>query len=252
MLLMVILAGGAALPALAQQAVEAQSQRPAYGTDPRARAKIHTEPASLYFQDGNLAVALEELGVAIHADPGYAPAYNVRGLVRAYLRELTLAEEDFKKALGLASNDPEINNNYGWFLCENGKPRQAISYFLNAIKNPLYTTPDLAYANAGSCAVKAGDLEGAENYLTTAIRLNGPAALAFPVSTWPTSSTPRATWGRRARCLPMPCGSWSRRRRTPCGSDCASSENWAIARPKAPLPRSCGGVTRNPGNIRSF
>ncbi len=177
-LLMVILAGGAALPALAQQAVEAQSQRPAYGTDPRARAKIHTELASLYFQDGNLAVALEELGVAIHADPGYAPAYNVRGLVRAYLRELTLAEEDFKKALGLASNDPEINNNYGWFLCENGKPRQAISYFLNAIKNPLYTTPDLAYANAGSCAVKAGDLEGAENYLTTAIRLNGPAALA--------------------------------------------------------------------------
>ncbi len=175
--LALLLAGVLPLPLSAQQAVEAQSQRPAYGADPRARAKIHTELGSLYFQDGNMAVALEELGVAIAADGSYAPAYNVRGLVRAYLRELGPAEEDFRKAINLAPNDPEINNNYGWFLCDNGKPRQAISYFLNAIKNPLYNTPDIAYTNAGSCALKAEDIEGAENYLNSAIRLNGSANL---------------------------------------------------------------------------
>ena len=163
-------------PALAQQGA-GLPQGPTYGADPRARAKIHTELGSLYFQEGNLAVALEELKIAITADSTYAPAYNVRGLVNAYLREFGAADEDFRKALNLAPNDPEVNNNYGWYLCEHGKPRQAISYFLNAIKNPLYTTPDRAYTNAGACALKADDLDGAENYLQTAIRLGGESNL---------------------------------------------------------------------------
>lgn len=163
--------------ALAQTAVAPASQTPAYGTDGRARAKIHTELGGLYFQAGNMAVALEELNTAIAADSGYAPAYSVRGLVRAYLRELEAGEEDFRKALSLAPNDPEVNNNYGWFLCENDKPRQAIAYFLNAVKNPLYSTPDRAYTNAGACALKAGDLAGAEAYLGMALRLDGDSAL---------------------------------------------------------------------------
>ena len=125
----------------------------------------------MYFQAGNMAVALEELRLAQELDSDYAPAYSVRGLVHANLREFALAEEQFNKALRLTPNVPEVNNNYGWFLCQSGKERQSIAYFLNALKSPLYTTPDLAYANAGSCALKAGDLEGAEAYLQQAVRL---------------------------------------------------------------------------------
>ena len=44
-------------------------------------------------------------------------------------------------ALGLAAGDPEINNNYGWFLCQNGREQLAINYFMAAAKNPLYATP---------------------------------------------------------------------------------------------------------------
>ncbi|MGE5386950.1 MAG: type IV pilus biogenesis/stability protein PilW [Betaproteobacteria bacterium] len=164
----------------------AQAQQPSYeqggtqinvpqgsqGSDPTTRAKIHTELASLYFQDGNMAVALEELRIAQAADPRYAPAYSVRGLVHAYLKENELAEAQFRRALELTPNDPQVNNNYGWFLCQVGKERQSIAYFLNAIKSPLYETPDLAYANAGRCAFAAGDLEGAEAYLQQAIRLS--------------------------------------------------------------------------------
>lgn len=166
------LALAGAVQAGAQQAVEAVSQQPSFGTDARSRAKIHTELASMYFQEGNMAVALEELGIALQADSGYAPAYNVRGLVHAYLREQAEAEDDFRKAINLAPNDPEVNNNYGWFLCQSGKERQSIAFFLNAVKNPLYSTPDRAYANAGSCALKAGDLQGAEHYLQQALRLS--------------------------------------------------------------------------------
>lgn len=138
--------------------------------DPKNRARIHTELGAMYFQSGHMAAALDELGIAIKADPGFVSAYSVRGLVYTQLRDYPKAEEDFRYALNLAPNDPEVNNNYGWYLCETGKERQSIAYFLQALKNPLYETPDRAYANAGTCALKAGDTQGAEAYLLNALR----------------------------------------------------------------------------------
>lgn len=170
-----------ALPALAQNATQATSEVPASGGvgDPHTRAKLHTELGALYFQDGNMAVALDELKIAIAIAPSYAPAYNVRGLVRLYLREMGLAEEDFKQALRLAENDPEVNNNYGWFLCQTAREKDSIAYFLRAIKNPLYQTPDRAYLNAGRCSQKAGDLDAAEDFFQKALRFSpdNPQAL---------------------------------------------------------------------------
>jgi type IV pilus assembly protein PilF len=168
-------------PASAQNATQATSEIQGSGGvgDPRTRAKLHTELGSMYFQDGNMAVALEELKIAIAIDPSYAPAYNVRGLVRLYLREMQPAEEDFKQALRLAENDPEINNNYGWFLCQTAREKDSVAYFLRAIKNPLYQTPDRAYLNAGRCSQRAGDTEAAEDFFLKALRFSpdNPQAL---------------------------------------------------------------------------
>lgn len=153
------------------------STRNQSNTDPKNRARIHTELGALYFQEGHMSAALDELRVALNADSGYVQAYSVRGLVYAGLKEYAKAEEDFQRALSLAPNDPEVNNNYGWYLCETGKERQSIGYFLQAIKNPLYTTPDRAYANAGTCAMKAGDLEAAQGYLLNALRFSRDGGL---------------------------------------------------------------------------
>jgi type IV pilus assembly protein PilF len=162
------------MPALAQNATQAASEVISSGGvgDPHTRAKLHTELGALYFQDGNMAVALEELKIAIAIDSTYAPAFNVRGLVRLYLREMQPAEDDFKQALRLAENDPEINNNYGWFLCQTAREKDSISYFLRAIKNPLYQTPDRAYLNAGRCSVKFGDIDSAEDFFQKALRFS--------------------------------------------------------------------------------
>ncbi len=146
-------------------------------TDPRNRAKVHTELGSMYFQAGNPGVALDELRIALSADANYFPAYSVRGLVYASLKEYGKAEEDFRRALDIAPNDPDVNNNYGWYLCETGKERQSIAYFLNALKSSLYETPDRAYTNAGTCALKAGDLDGAQNYLLKALQLSRDGAV---------------------------------------------------------------------------
>lgn len=172
---------GLCLGLLCAFAVQAQSYNSSTqsqnSSDPRNRAKIHTELGAMYFQAGNPAVALDELQIALNADSSYYPAYSVRGLVQASLREYAKADDDFRRALDIAPNDPEVNNNYGWYLCETGKERQSIAYFLNALKSPLYETPDRAYTNAGTCALKAGDLEGAQGYLLKALQMSRDGAM---------------------------------------------------------------------------
>ncbi|MDR1935951.1 MAG: type IV pilus biogenesis/stability protein PilW [Candidatus Accumulibacter sp.] len=139
--------------------------------DPRTRAKAHTELGSLYFQDGNLIVALEELTLAAAIDPDYAPAFSTRGLVLFYVRELDSAEKDFQRALSLDEKNPEINNNYGWFLCQTDRAKESIEYFERAYNNPMYQTPGNAYLNAGACYIKIDELDRAEDALRKTLRL---------------------------------------------------------------------------------
>jgi len=160
------------LPVRAQSSYgQVAGEASASGGDARSRARIHTELGAAYFQAGNPSVALDHLATALNADSGFHQAYSVRGLVYGSLKENAKAERDFQRALDIAPNDPEVNNNYGWFLCDTGKARQSIAYFLNALKSPLYETPDLAYTNAGTCALKSGDYDGAMHYLLQALQV---------------------------------------------------------------------------------
>lgn len=159
--------GGGSGPG-AQQAVSAQPAE----SEQQQRAKVHTELGSLYMLDGRSAIALEEARIALSADPNYAPAYNLLALTHMALNEMRLADDNFQKALSLAPGDPEINNNYGWFLCQSGREQSSIAYFMAAAKNPLYTTPTKPYTNAGICSVRLKNDKAAEDYLLTALRLS--------------------------------------------------------------------------------
>lgn len=152
----------------AQQAVSAQ---PA-ASDQQQRAKVHTELGSLYMLDGRSAIALEEARIALSADSNYAPAYNLLGLTHMVLGESSLAEDNFQRAMRLAPGDPEISNNYGWFLCQNGREQLSIDYFMAAARNPLYTTPTRPYTNAGICSLRLKNDKAAEDYLMTALSLS--------------------------------------------------------------------------------
>jgi type IV pilus assembly protein PilF len=148
--------------------------------DPRGEtAPRDDERATLYYARGNMSVALEELRIAVDADPSYATAHGVFGLVYKELRENALAEKSFERALGYAPGDPDINHNYGWFLCQIGREGEAKPYFQRALDNPLYATPGRTYAAAGVCALRAGELAAAEDNLQRALRIepNLPVAL---------------------------------------------------------------------------
>lgn len=149
--------------------------------DETKRAKIHTELGAGYFGMGKLGIALDELNVAIKADSRYAPAYNILGLVYMELREYDKADENFRRSLSLDSTSSDTHNNFGWFLCQRGRVDEAIDHFMSALKNPLYTTPEKAYLNAGQCSLKKGDDQGAEDFFLRAIKFQPapPQALYF-------------------------------------------------------------------------
>jgi type IV pilus assembly protein PilF len=148
-------------------------------SDPRNRARIHTELAALYYGQGNMAIALEELRTATGADPSYATAHSMFGLVYAELRENQLAQISFQRALQLAPTDPDINHNYGSFLCQTRREDESIQFFLAAIRNPLYATPWKSYSTAGLCSLRAGKLQDAEELLQRALRLEPEEPVAL-------------------------------------------------------------------------
>lgn len=163
------LAGCVTTPLTSEPGAQAPISQQESGDDARKRAKAHTELGTLYLGNSKLDTALSEARIALEADASYPLAYNLLGLVQMYLKENAAAEEAFRRALALAPTDAEINNNYGWFVCQTGKPAASISYFVTASKSTLYSTPTKPLTNAGICLRDAKDYKGAEDFLNRAL-----------------------------------------------------------------------------------
>lgn len=155
---------------------DAQNELPTSSdqTDNQKRARIRLQLAVGYYEQRQMAVALDEIKQALLADPNFAEAYSMRGLIYMDMGENRLAEENFLHAIRLFPNNPDFNNNYGWFLCQNGRERQAISYFEAALRNRAYQSPAKALNNAGICSVKLNDKVAAERYFSQAFQ-NDPS-----------------------------------------------------------------------------
>lgn len=155
----------------AQQSVHGDLTAEQHQKRMQQSAKIHTELAAEYYHRGQLGIAIDEITEALQADASYAPAHNVLGLVYMALHDNDMAHKNFKQALTLTPNDPEVHNNYGWFLCQR-MPQQmdkAMDHFLVAIRDRMYSTPERSFANAGACEIKRGDYDAAAEYFRRAL-----------------------------------------------------------------------------------
>ncbi|QVL45412.1 MAG: type IV pilus biogenesis/stability protein PilW [Methylophilaceae bacterium] len=135
------------------------------------RARAHTNLGAAYLQKNKLEIALDEFTKAVEIMPTFAMAYNGLAMVRSALGQDAEAEYNFKKAIKLDASISETYNNYGTFLCSRGRYEESITQFLAAVKNPLHGTPSVAYANAGICSKRNGDIKGAERYLNKALEI---------------------------------------------------------------------------------
>lgn len=140
--------------------------------DPVKRAQIRLQLAATYYAQRQYPIAIEETQRALQANPNSAAAHAMLGLIYMDLNDRTNAEASFGRALRIEPDDPEINNNYGWFLCRTGRQKSAIEHFDRAAANKLYATPSLALQNAGTCLLQERDFKGAESYLRRSFEID--------------------------------------------------------------------------------
>jgi len=122
-----------------------------------------------YLQQNKLELASQKLTKALRQDPDSASAHNAFAILQERLKQLDLAEYHYEKATKLDRSDAQAANNYGTFLCKNGRERESEKYFLQALDNPLYSTPEYAYTNAAVCLLKVDEVNSARGYLSKAL-----------------------------------------------------------------------------------
>jgi type IV pilus assembly protein PilF len=145
------------------------TDKPFSTPEPVRAAEINLEIGIDYLRKGNLVQAKEKIDRAVEQDPRNAKAQITAGMLYDRLGQAGKADGHFAKALQLEPDNPEIQNNYGAYLCQKGRYDRGEKLALQAAGNPLYRTPEAAYLNAANCASNGGDLKRSEENLRKAL-----------------------------------------------------------------------------------
>jgi len=140
-------------------------------SDSSKRARVRMELAAGYYGRGQMTTALDQVKLAIIADPTLAEAYNMRGLIYANLGDEKLAEESYRRALQLAPRDADSMQNYGYFLCQKKRYPEATAMFDQALAVPLYRDSARTWLTKGVCLAFAGQLAESEAALVRAYEI---------------------------------------------------------------------------------
>jgi len=124
-----------------------------------------------YMNQGDLSRAKEKLDRALTQDADNADVHSARAMLFTRMGNASKADEEYRTALRLAPNDPNVINNYAVYLCQTGRVDEGVKRFLEAAHNGLYPTPEAAYTNAGVCLRAAKRDEEARVNFTRALQL---------------------------------------------------------------------------------
>ncbi len=132
--------------------------------------KPYTTLASAYLEINDFASAMSNVDRALQANENYAPAMMVKGLTLAAVNQKKEAQKWLERAVKTAPKDLDIQNNYGYFLCESKvdieKGRNVLE---NVANNLLYRTPEKAFMNLERCV---SNYDEKVTYLFKAIEMN--------------------------------------------------------------------------------
>ncbi|HEX5755503.1 MAG TPA: type IV pilus biogenesis/stability protein PilW [Arenimonas sp.] len=142
--------------------------------------RLALQQGQLAFTRGDLAVARKAAEQVLAAAPASASAHTLRAVVADREGQPELAGDHYRRAVELAPHEGGMHNNYGTWLCANGRADESLEWFEQALADRNYGTPAAALANAGACADKAGEGKRAVRYLEAALELepDNPVALA--------------------------------------------------------------------------
>lgn len=137
--------------------------------DPLAAAKNRLALGLTYLKSNNFQQAKFNIDKALDFAPRFAEAHYGIAYYYQLVGENQLANDSYLVALNLDSENPEIANSYGAFLCTQGEYEKAQNYFFIAIDNQNYLSTAQTFENLAICSQTQGDTFAAIDYLNKAL-----------------------------------------------------------------------------------
>jgi type IV pilus assembly protein PilF len=147
-------------------------------TEAETAGQANKQLGTVYLRQGNLALAKEKLERAEKYTPRDPEVHMALAVLYERLDIPKEVDSHYRTAVRLAPKDPAVLNNYAGYLCRTGRLEEGVERFIQAARNPLYRTPEMAFTNAGVCLRKAKRFDEAANSFQRAlvIRANNPEA----------------------------------------------------------------------------
>lgn len=132
-----------------------------------------------YLQQGQTERAKVPLKKALELDSSNADAHAALALVFQIEMEPKLADEHFREAISQRRGDARLLNNYGSFLYEQKRYKEALERYTEAAQDSLYPERSRVFENLGLTSQQLQQREQAKAYFERSLRLNSrqPRAL---------------------------------------------------------------------------
>ncbi|MGO2996677.1 MAG: type IV pilus biogenesis/stability protein PilW [Moraxellaceae bacterium] len=149
--------------------------------DQQEIARVRTSLAAQYIRKNELDTAQRQLEKAFAADSRYAPAYDMMGvLLQQEGSRINIAKADqyFKKAIALDKDFVQAHNNYGVYLSQMNRYREAAEQFEIAGASLGYEGRIGALENLGRTYLQLGDNSAAAKAFLRALDGNRNSIIA--------------------------------------------------------------------------
>ncbi|MBF0319101.1 MAG: tetratricopeptide repeat protein [Nitrospirae bacterium] len=138
-----------------------------HSTQPEKETKAGNKGKGLYalgvskMRENDYQGAFVEFKKALEINPNDKESLNALGMVYSRFGDNKNAKESFQKAISVDKNFSDAYNNLGITCASMGQWAESIEAFRNALKNPLYATPDKSYQNLGFSLYRTGKYDEA-------------------------------------------------------------------------------------------
>ena len=157
-----------------QQVQKADNNRLKPDVSREDSARPFVQLGEKYLELGKYDLARENLLKALKYDPKSVDAHTVLATVYDRVGDSKAAEDNYRAAAELAPRAGGVNNNYGLYLCKQGKYVDARKHFDIAMADGFYADKATIYTNAGTCElIGKGSLDTAETDFRRALELDG-------------------------------------------------------------------------------
>ena len=137
-----------------------------------ARIKAQLDLAEGYIAVGDASRARPALERALELDARNSTTHDLFGRLYQMQGDAELAERHFRMAVRSDGSNARARNDYGVFLYQQGRYRDAVEQLEWAAEDPDSPSRPVAYENLGLANLKAGDRTGARSAFSRAVMLD--------------------------------------------------------------------------------